>query len=57
MLAANDTTEFTVQLEDGYAEVVGDGLWCIVQADRAQQGHPRQVVTLTREDLLAMLRR
>ncbi|TCU61278.1 hypothetical protein EDF58_101592 [Novosphingobium sp. PhB57] len=57
MLAENDTNEFTVQLEDGCAEKIGDGLWCIVQADKAQMGHPRQVVTLTREDLLALLGR
>lgn len=52
-----ETSALTIQLKDGRAEMLGDGIFGIIQDNPSKRGKPEQVVILTREDLEAMLAR
>lgn len=57
MANISDASQFTIQLEDGRAEMLGDGIFGVIQDNLSKRGKPEQVVILTREDLEAMLAR
>jgi len=43
-----------IELEDGRAKYMGDGLFVVVQHDPSAERRPRQNVVLSREDLRAL---
>lgn len=52
-----EATSFSIQLGEGRAEMLGEGIFGIIQENPRLRGKPEQVVILTREDLEAMLAR
>ena len=55
MVTSNGNAVPTIELEDGKAEYMGDGVFTVLQRDATTRDGKMQSVVLTRQDLEAML--
>ncbi|WP_242153284.1 hypothetical protein [Sphingomonas sp. BAUL-RG-20F-R05-02] len=51
MITSESAAVLTIELEEGTAEPLGDGLFVVLQRDETISGKPMQNVVLTLEDL------
>ena len=57
MVTSNGNAVPTIELEDGKAEYMGDGVFTVLQRDATTRDGKMQSAVLTRQDLEAMLAR